>query len=38
MQLFGLPSHIVRKGKVVPQFAAKSSNNEVAIRRAAEGL
>jgi putative transposase len=35
MQVFGLPGHIIRNGKVASRIAAKSSNNEAAIRRAA---
>jgi putative transposase len=35
MQVFGLPGHIIRIGKLASRIAAKSSNNEAAIRRAA---
>lgn len=34
MQVFGLPGHIIRTGKVASRIAAKSSSNEAAIRRA----
>jgi hypothetical protein len=34
MQVFGLPSHLIRTGKLASRIAAKSSNNEAAIRRA----
>jgi putative transposase len=34
MQVFGLPGHIIRAGKVASRIAAKSSDNEAAIRRA----
>jgi putative transposase len=35
MQVFGLPGHIIRTGKLASRIAAKSPNNEAAIRRAA---
>lgn len=35
MQVFGLPGHIIRSGKVASRIAAQSSDNEAAIRRAA---
>src|SRR4051812_47768902 len=35
MQVFGLPGHIIRTGKLVSRIAAQSPNNEAAIRRAA---
>jgi transposase InsO family protein len=35
MQVFGLPGHIIRNGKVASRIAAKLSDNESAIRRAA---
>jgi putative transposase len=35
MQVFGLPGHIIRTGKLASRIAAKSHNNEAAIRRAA---
>lgn len=35
MQVFGLPGHIIRNGKVASRIAAKSQDNEAAIRRAA---
>jgi hypothetical protein len=35
MQVFGLPGHIIRAGKVASRIAAQSPNNEAAIRRAA---
>lgn len=35
MQVFGLPGHIIRNGKAASRIAAKSSDNEAAIRRAA---
>jgi putative transposase len=34
MQVFGLPGHIIRSGKVASRIAAQSSDNEAAIRRA----
>jgi putative transposase len=34
MQVFGLPGHIIRTGKLASRIAAKSPNNEAAIRRA----
>jgi transposase InsO family protein len=34
MQVFGLPGHVIRTGKVASRIAAKSSDNEAAIRRA----
>lgn len=34
MQVFGLPGHIIRAGKLASRIAAKSPNNEAAIRRA----
>jgi putative transposase len=34
MQVFGLPGHIIRSGKLASRIAAKSPNNEAAIRRA----
>ncbi len=33
MQVFGLPGHIIRTGKLASQIAAKSQNNAAAIRR-----
>jgi transposase InsO family protein len=35
MQVFGLPGHIIRTGKWAARIAAKSPDNEAAIRRAA---
>lgn len=35
MQVFGLPGHITRSGKLASRIAAQSSNDEAAIRRAA---
>lgn len=35
MQVFGLPGHIIRTGKLASRIAAKSQDNEAAIRRAA---
>jgi putative transposase len=35
MQVFGLPGHVIRNGKVASRIAAKSSYDESAIRRAA---
>lgn len=35
MQVFGLPGHIIRSGKVASRIAAQSPDNEAAIRRAA---
>ena len=35
MQVFGLPGHIIRTGKLASRLAAKSSDNEAASRRAA---
>jgi hypothetical protein len=35
MQVFGLPGHIIRTGKLASRIAAKSPDNEAAIRRAA---
>jgi putative transposase len=35
MQVFGLPGHIIRAGKLASRVAAQSINNEAAIRRAA---
>jgi transposase InsO family protein len=35
MQVFGLPGHIIRTGRLASRIAAKSSDNEAAIRRAA---
>lgn len=35
MQVFGLPGHIIRGGKLSSRIAAKSPDNEAAIRRAA---
>ena len=32
MQVFGLPGHIIRTGKLASRIAAKSQNNEAAIR------
>lgn len=37
MQVFGLPGHIIRNGKVASRIAAQSADNEAAIRRAAVG-
>src|ERR1043166_5290238 len=34
MQVFGLPGHIIRTGKLASRIAAQSSDNEAAIRRA----
>jgi putative transposase len=34
MQVFGLPGHIIRSGKLASRIAAKSPDNEAAIRRA----
>jgi transposase InsO family protein len=34
MQVFGLPGHLIRSGKVASRIAAQSSGNEAAIRRA----
>jgi putative transposase len=34
MQVFGLPGHIIRSGKLASRIAAQSSDNEAAIRRA----
>lgn len=34
MQVFGLPGHIIRTGKLASRIAAKSQDNEAAIRRA----
>lgn len=34
MQVFGLPGHLIRSGKLASRIAAKSSDNEAAIRRA----
>lgn len=34
MQVFGLPGHVIRSGKVASRIAAQSSDNEAAIRRA----
>jgi putative transposase len=34
MQVFGLPGHIIRAGKLASRIAAKSPDNEAAIRRA----
>ncbi len=35
MQVFGLPGHVIRAGKLSSRIAAQSPNNEAAIRRAA---
>jgi transposase InsO family protein len=35
MQVFGLPGHIIRSGKLASRIAAQSPDNEAAIRRAA---
>ena len=35
MQVFGLPDHVIRTGKLASRIAAKSPDNEAAIRRAA---
>jgi putative transposase len=35
MQVFGLPDHIIRSGKLASRIAAQSPDNEAAIRRAA---
>ena len=35
MQVCGLPGHIIRTGKLASRIAAKSSDDEAAIRRAA---
>lgn len=35
MQVFGLPGHIIRSGKLASRIAAKSADDEAAIRRAA---
>jgi transposase InsO family protein len=35
MQVFGLPGHVIRTGKLASRIAAKSPDNEAAIRRAA---
>lgn len=35
MQVFGLPGHVIRNAKAASRIAAKSSDNEAAIRRAA---
>ena len=35
MQVFGLPGHIIRSGKLASRIAAQSQDNEAAIRRAA---
>jgi putative transposase len=35
MQVFGLPGHVIRTGKLASRIAAKSQDNEAAIRRAA---
>ncbi len=35
MQVFGLPSHIIRAGKLASRLAAKSPNNVAGSRRAA---
>jgi transposase InsO family protein len=35
MQVFGLPGHIIRTGKLASRIAAQSPDNEAAIRRAA---
>ena len=35
MQVFGLPGHVIRSAKFASRIAAKSPDNEAAIRRAA---
>ena len=35
MQVFGLPSHVIRSGSLASRIAAKSADNGAAIRRAA---
>ena len=37
MQVFGLPGHVIRTGKLASRIAAKSVNSEAAIRRPQSG-